>query len=862
MKIKSILTAIVCLTYSIAGYTQKAKTDDVVIIADTAIIAAYKPAYKEDKTKFKTLYIMAFSEESPEEHTDTVNAIASGNKYIWSFNVSKASKTLNVYNPVLFSTVFLVVPGDSIHITSQDGKWWQFSGTGANKYQLIYDIERKRDSLKFPVAGITKRGGRRAITVNEYAQISNYYNDQLAYVMPLIDLYKSKISGYEYDWMKLHTVQNIEKDRYSYFSRVPIDPTPFKFNYTLKDKEKVWDTTMYGHWAKWLRNEQKLQDLNTSYFYFFSRQEIWRQHDYRGAEDTLASTPMRIKLYYDHLLKNYKGVILEKALCYLLEDKIHDLGAFNPVAQALLKDYYARSIYPGYKKWVKALEDESQFFSSKNSGAAFFTLQDTKGHTVTERILKNKFAIINFWYSGCEKCKLNVPVLNYLQQQFKNDTGVVFLNISVDKDNKTWLKNIQEGIYTSTGGIHLSTAGLGKAHAIIKDYNVTEFPSLRYINKEMNMEVLASDIDPAKDNGKALVGFLNAKLPANEDGPYVIYENGNKKSYYISNENVTEKKAMANLSCATDQRNRLLNFSLQKSITPPPVEYAAPEKVLVVSDIEGNFEAFRKLLQSFSVIDENFNWTFNKGHLVLNGDFFDRGEQVTEVLWLIYSLEEKAKQAGGFVHFILGNHEIMNLQGNLRYVRIKYIKNAQLLGENYATGLYGENSELGKWVRSKNVVEKIGDMLFMHGGVSPELNRLNVSLIEINQLARPFYARFSRDYNDTKLNTIMSSSVGPFWYRGYYNTNPLATKDQIDSTLSIYNANYILTGHTVVSDTISVWHNGKVINTDTRHVEGRSEALLIENNTFFRVNAKGGRVLLFKDDKNALNRLNINSGTN
>ena len=65
--------------------------------------------------------------------------------------------------------------------------------------------------------------------------------------------------------------------------------------------------------------------------------------------------------------------------------------------------------------------------------------------------------------------------------------------------------------------------------------------------------------------------------------------------------------------------------------------------MFVVSDIEGEFKAFRQLLQGNNIIDENFNWTFGNGHLVLTGDFVDRGTLVTEVLWLIYSLEEKAK---------------------------------------------------------------------------------------------------------------------------------------------------------------------------------------------------------------------------
>ncbi len=79
------------------------------------------------------------------------------------------------------------------------------------------------------------------------------------------------------------------------------------------------------------------------------------------------------------------------------------------------------------------------------------------------------------------------------------------------------------------------------------------------------------------------------------------------------------------------------------------------------------------------------------------GDMFDRGEQVTECLWLIYSLEEKAKKSGGYVHFILGIiMEIMNLCGDIRYRQKKYSRHEQLLNKSYVNDLFGKGSELGK----------------------------------------------------------------------------------------------------------------------------------------------------------------------
>jgi hypothetical protein len=287
----------------------------------------------------------------------------------------------------------------------------------------------------------------------------------------------------------------------------------------------------------------------------------------------------------------------------------------------------------------------------------------------------------------------------------------------------------------------------------------------------------------------------------------------------------------------TDTPGKTFPVIIKKKLETEKSEFKKVNNQIAISDIEGNFKSFRLLLEGNGVIDNNFNWTFGDGHLVLIGDFFDRGSQVTEVLWLIYSLEDKAKEAGGYVHFILGNHEIMNMSGDLRYVQQKYRENAVLLGERYED-LYSENSELGRWLRTKNIMEKAGDILYVHGGISSEINSMDISIETINEISRPYYSDSSLRYPDKRLNVIYGDA-GPFWYRGYYQNATSASRNQIDSTLSIYNARHIVTGHTVVADTISTWFNGKVFNTDVHHAGGHSEALLIGKDNFFRVNVAG-----------------------
>ena len=346
------------------------------------------------------------------------------------------------------------------------------------------------------------------------------------------------------------------------------------------------------------------------------------------------------------------------------------------------------------------------------------------------------------------------------------------------------------------------------------------------------------------------LGMENPSLAA--DGPYVLYRNEQVIAKYIKDKNgvpsiwtdsvILARKSELSLKVHTDIPGKTFQVKLKDKLENEPAEFSNVNKLLAISDIEGSFAAFRKLLQVNKVIDADFNWTFGNGHLVLTGDFVDRGEQVTEVLWLIYSLEEKAKAAGGYVHFVLGNHEIMNMSGDLRYLHRKYVDNATLLNEKFEM-LYGEHSELGRWFRTKNIAEKVGDILFVHGGISALVNSMQISLPDINKISRPFYADSLYKYPDPRLDTLYSD-WGPFWYRGYYAGTARASQQQVDSTLQKFGIKHIATGHTVIADTVSVLFGGKLFNTDVYHSKGISEALLMEGSKFYRVNAGGEKFLL------------------
>jgi hypothetical protein len=194
------------------------------------------------------------------------------------------------------------------------------------------------------------------------------------------------------------------------------------------------------------------------------------------------------------------------------------------------------------------------------------------------------------------------------------------------------------------------------------------------------------------------------------------------------------------------------------------------------------------------------------------------------------------------VHYIMGNHEIMNMNGELDYVHPRYMQHAAMMQVPYIN-LFGNETELGRWMGTKNVAEQIGDILFTHGGMSAYINIMELPLKSMNDSVRSYRTDTSFNYPSPHTQ-ILFSDLGPFWYRGYYIGNPKASMAQVDSTLRLYQTSYITTGHTIVSNRISTLYDGKVINTDLQHAKGISEALWVEGNKMFRVNIKGEKLPL------------------
>ncbi len=337
------------------------------------------------------------------------------------------------------------------------------------------------------------------------------------------------------------------------------------------------------------------------------------------------------------------------------------------------------------------------------------------------------------------------------------------------------------------------------------------------------------------------------------DGPYII----NDTAYYVTPDNKIETRKINISDIISVQVNNSskdwFSFPLDGQISKPQDIYEMSEKIVALSDIEGNFDGFSSFLMTNNIIDTDYNWIFGNGHLVLNGDFVDRGNNVVPVLWLIYKLEKQAESQGGKVHYILGNHEIMNFQGKWSYNDRRYIKSAQTVSkendwDKAIRFMYSDKTELGKWIRSKNVAEKIGNYIFVHAGLSPEILKYKVSIADINRIARDNWDKDLYDAEENnKVENFVSGKKGVYWYRGLamdYKYYPKITEMELNQVLAFYDADKIVFGHTVKDD-ITKEFNGKTINTDIKHGQekntGKTKGILIENGTEYKIDDKGNK---------------------
>ncbi len=201
-------------------------------------------------------------------------------------------------------------------------------------------------------------------------------------------------------------------------------------------------------------------------------------------------------------------------------------------------------------------------------------------------------------------------------------------------------------------------------------------------------------------------------------------------------------------------------------LTASPVHMAAApaRRLVAIGDIHGDLDAFIAILKRASLIDDSLKWTGGSATLVQVGDMIDRGPKSRGVLDFVMALQKDARRTDGRVIVLLGNHEVLNMFGDLRYVmpsdyasyagpdaekrRDQAYDDYVRLAGNASPAMsrdewmaahppgfveqreaLGPEGKYGKWLRSLPTVAKVDDSLFLHGGISETFASWSVSRI-------------------------------------------------------------------------------------------------------------------------------------
>ncbi len=335
------------------------------------------------------------------------------------------------------------------------------------------------------------------------------------------------------------------------------------------------------------------------------------------------------------------------------------------------------------------------------------------------------------------------------------------------------------------------------------------------------------------------------------------------------------------------------------SVTPAPAQdtFTGVSRIVAMGDIHGDYDRLVEVLHMAGLINGSKAWSGGSAHLVFDGDLVDRGPASGKVLDLVMALQTQAARAGGAVHPLIGNHEVMNMIGDLRYVSkedwasYRTADSPRLLAEEAKAALdaarqdaaakgsnppdaagflkdfaekhplgwveqrlaFAPTGKYGRWLRQQKVIIKINDCVFMHAGIPPKY--ADDTREEINRIALD-----AIDDPSKRSSGVITTEEGPLWYRDLLTEaeNKPGLAANVNRVLEVQQAQHIIVGHTVVPAVLPRFA-GKVIGIDvgmSEFFKGPPEFLVIEG-TKFTVVCRNQKIDFPADGRNVMDYLRI-----
>lgn len=278
------------------------------------------------------------------------------------------------------------------------------------------------------------------------------------------------------------------------------------------------------------------------------------------------------------------------------------------------------------------------------------------------------------------------------------------------------------------------------------------------------------------------------------------------------------------------------------------------DRIVAVGDLHGDYDGYLATLQAAGLVNRRGRWIGGDAHLVQTGDIPDRGADTRRIIEHMAKLASEARRRGGRVHHLLGNHEAMNVYGDLRYVtpgeyRAFVDRDSAALRDRYYAAMmealaardperhealpegfreqWNREHPLGwvehrlawdprldtkgalfQWAMQAKVAIQVNGLLFVHGGISNAY--CGNSLQSLTTMAHEALRR-----TDPVDRGMLEDERGPLWYRGLAGVAPETPTAIVDAILKTHRARHIVIGHTPTDGVVWPRYDGRVVMIDT-----------------------------------------------
>jgi hypothetical protein len=268
--------------------------------------------------------------------------------------------------------------------------------------------------------------------------------------------------------------------------------------------------------------------------------------------------------------------------------------------------------------------------------------------------------------------------------------------------------------------------------------------------------------------------------------------------------------------------------------------FGPAERIVAIGDLHGDVSATRAALRLAGALGTDDHWVGGALVVVQTGDQLDRGDDEPEVLDLLERLSVEAAEAGGALHALNGNHEVMNVQGDFRFVTPDGFRDYAKTEADGVTSdvppeqrgrasAFQPGGVVAKQLAKRRAIVQIGENVFVHGGLFRKHVRYGIGRInrEIQEWMEGASLRGAPD--------VATSRDGPLWLRAYSDGTPwLGACAELEVVLEWLAATRLVVGHTLQEQGINDACNSRLWRIDvglTRYYGNPPSVLEITGDT-------------------------------